>query len=150
MTTYQTGSNGQVSYKKQAGLGVAASGAGANVLRISGGAGVKLAKQAIASAEIRSDGMSTRGRHGTQQVSAAYSAEASLGALDPIIEAVMRGVWDATGLTKTQADFTSLTTVADGIIWNTGNPITAGFRVGDVIRAAGLPDAANNARNLRI
>jgi hypothetical protein len=52
MTTYQTGSNAQVAYKKQAGLGVPGNGAGANVLRIAGGAGVKLAKQAIASAEV--------------------------------------------------------------------------------------------------
>jgi hypothetical protein len=81
-------------------------------LRIAGGPGVKLAKQAIASAEIRSDGMSTRGRHGTQQVTAAYSAEASLGALDPIIEAIMRSSWDTNVLTKTQTDFTGLTTAS--------------------------------------
>jgi hypothetical protein len=147
---FQTGSNASIAYKKQAGLGVPANGAGASVLRIAGGAGVKLAKQAIASAEIRSDGLSTRGRHGTQQVTAAYNAEASLGALDPIIEAIMRGGWDSNVLSKTQADFTSLTTVADGILMNSGSPIAMGFRVGDVIRAAGLPDASNNARNLRI
>src|SRR6516225_9970306 len=146
MSTYQTGSNAQVSYKKQTGRGVPASGAGANVLRIAGGAGVKLAKQAIASAEIRSDGMSTRGRHGTQQVTAAYSAEASLGALD----AIMRSTWDTNVLTRTQADFTGLTTDVDGINLQAGNPIAMGFRVGDVIRAIGLPDAANNNRNLRV
>jgi Phage tail tube protein len=150
MTTYQTGSNALIAYKRQAGLGVPASGAGANVLRIAGGNGVKLAKSAIASNEVRNDGMSTRGRHGTQQISAAYNAEASLGALDPIIEAVMRGTWDATAFSKTQADFTSLTTAVDGFLFNTGNPITMGFRVGDVIRATGLPDAANNGRNVRI
>src|SRR5215470_2978652 len=154
MSTYQTGSNAQISYKKQTGRGVAASGAGASVLRIAGGAGVKSAKQAIASAEIRSDGMSTRGRHGTQQVTAAYSAEASLGALDPIIdpiiEAIMRSTWDTNVLTKTQADFTGLTTDVDGINLQAGNPIAMGFRVGDVIRVTGLPDAANNNRNLRV
>jgi hypothetical protein len=149
-TNYQTGSNALIAYKKQTGLGVVASGAGANVLRIAGGNGVKLAKQAIASSEIRSDGMSTRGRHGTQQVSAAYNAETSLGALDPVIEAVMRSTWDAAALSAAAADFTSVTTVADGIVWNSGNPITKGFRVGDVIRATGLLDAANNSRNLRI
>jgi Phage tail tube protein len=111
MPGFQTGSNALIAYKKQAGLGVPANGAGASVLRIAGGAGVKLAKQAIASNEIRSDGLSTRGRHGTQQVTAAYNAEASLGAFDPIIEVIMRGVWDANVLAKTQADFTSLTTV---------------------------------------
>ena len=149
-TTYQTGSNALVAYKKQAAVGVPANGAGASVLRIAGGNGVKLAKSAIASAEIRSDGLSTRGRHGTQQITAAYNAEASLGALDPIIEAIMRGAWDTNVLSKTQADFTSLTTVADGILMNTGSPIAMGFRVGDVFRATGLPDAANNNRNLRV
>src|ERR1700755_1566391 len=126
-TTYQTGSNALIAYKKQAGLGVPADRAGASVLRIAGGNGVKLAKQAIASAEIRADGLSTRGRHGTQQVTAAYNAEASLGALDPIIEAIMRGTWDANVLSKTQADFTSLTTAADGFLMNTGSPIAMGF-----------------------
>jgi hypothetical protein len=150
MTTYQTGSNALIAYKKQAGLGVAASGAGASVLRIAGGNGIKFAKSAIASNEVRNDGMSTRGRHGTQQVSAAYNAEASLGALDPIIEAIMRGAWDAAVLSKTQADFTSLTTAVDGINFTSGNPTAMGFRVGDVFRANGLPDAANNGRNLRI
>jgi tail tube protein len=150
MTTYQTGSNALIAYKKQSGLGVPASGAGANVLRIAGGNGIKLSKSAIASAEVRNDGMSTRGRHGTQAVTAAYSAEASLGALDPIIEAIMRSTWDSTVLSKTQADFTSLTTVADGILPNSGSATAMGFRVGDVIRASGLPDAANNNRNLRV
>jgi hypothetical protein len=99
---------------------------------------------------VRNDGTSTRGRHGTQQVSAAYNAEASFGALDPIIEAIMRGTWDATVFSKAQADFTSLTTAVDGINFASGNPIAMGFRVGDVFRATGLPDAANNNRNLRI
>jgi hypothetical protein len=35
-------------------------------------------------------------------------------------------------------------------VLTSGNPITMGFRVGDVIRPTGLPDAANNSRNLRI
>jgi tail tube protein len=139
MTTYQTGSNALIAYKKQADLGMPASGAGANVLRIAGGNGIKLAKSAIASNEVRNDGMSTRGRHGTQAVTAAYNAEVSLGSHDPIIEAIMRGTWDATVFSKTQADFTSLTTAVDGINFATGNPVTMGFRVGDVFRAAGLP-----------
>jgi hypothetical protein len=150
MTTYQTGSSALVAYKKQADLGVPASGAGASVLRIAGGNGIKLAKSAIASNEVRNDGMSTRGRHGTQAVTAAYNAEVSLGSHDPIIEAVMRGAWDSTVFAKTQADFTSLTTALDGINFTSGNPITMGFRVGDVFRATWLPDAANNNRNLRI
>ncbi|BAL77030.1 phage tail tube protein [Bradyrhizobium cosmicum] len=147
---YQTQSNGLVAYKKQSGLGVAASGSGANQLRISGGNGIKLSKAAVQSTEVRNDGLSVRGRHGTQAIAASYNCEASLGSLDPIIEAVMRSTWDATVFNKTQADFTSLTTVADGFVFASGSPIAMGFKVGDVVRATGLPDAANNAKNVRI
>lgn len=150
MTVYQSNSNALIAYKKQAGLGTPASGSAASVLRIAGGAGVKLAKPPIASAEVRNDGMSTRGRHGTQAITAAYNAETSLGALDPIIEAMMRSTWDSSAFVKTQTDFTSLTTGANSIIFASGNPITMGFRVGDIIRAANLTDVSNNARNLRI
>jgi hypothetical protein len=38
----------------------------------------------------------------------------------------------------------------DGINLTFGNRIAMGFRVGDVFRANGLPDAADNGRNLRI
>ncbi|EJN15689.1 hypothetical protein PMI42_00706 [Bradyrhizobium sp. YR681] len=147
---YQTQSNGSVAYKKQSGLGVAASGAGASQLRLAGGAGIKLSKAAVSSNEVRSDGMSTRGRHGTQAIAATYSAEVSLGSIDPIIEAIMRSTWDSSSFSKTQADFTSLTTAADGIVLASGSPITMGFKTADIIRATGLPDAANNSKNLRI
>lgn len=147
---YQTNSNGLIAYKKQSGLGVAASGAAASQLRIAGGNGIKLSKAAVESKEVRNDGMSTRGRHGTQAIAASYNAEASLGSHDPIIEAMMGTTWDAVALSKSQTDFTSLTTGANAINFTSGNPITMGFRVGDVIRPTGLPDAANNARNIRI
>ncbi|NEU95045.1 phage tail tube protein [Bradyrhizobium uaiense] len=148
---YQSNSAGRVAYKAQAGLGqVAAAGAGATQLRISGGPGAKLSKAATESQEVRNDGMSTRGRHGTQKTSSNYNAEMSLGSHDAILEAIVRGTWDATPFSKTQADFTSLTTVADGIVFGAGSPIDEGFKVGDIIRASGLPDAGNNGRNLRI
>ncbi|WP_338700752.1 phage tail tube protein [Bradyrhizobium sp. 26S5] len=148
---YQSNSAGRVAYKAQAGLGqVAAAGAGAIALPISGGSGAKLSKAATESQTIRNDGMSIRGRHGTQKTSSSYNAEMWLGSHDAIIEAIMRGTWDATPLNKTQADFTSLTTVADGIVVANGSPIDMGFKVGDIIRATNLPDAGNNGRNLRI
>lgn len=147
---YQTNSNGLIAYKKQSGLGTPASGSSANQLRIAGGNGLKLSKAAVQSNEVRNDGMSVRGRHGTQAVAATYTAEGSLGSHDPIIEAIMGATWDATGLTASNADFTSVTTAADGLVFASGNPITKGFRAGDVIRTANLSDAGNNAKNLRI
>jgi len=147
---YQSNSAGLVAYKAQSGLGTPASASGASVLRIAGGAGVKVTKAATESREVRNDGMSTRGRHGTQKSSSAYEMEMSLGSHDTVIEALMRGNWDSSALTKTQADFTSLTTGANTIVLASGSPIAMGFRGGDIIRATGLPDAANNGKNLRI
>lgn len=147
---YQSQSAGLVAYKVQAALGTQATAPSANLLRIAGGQGPRISKAATESTEVRNDGLSMRGRHGSQKATSSYNGEMSLGSHDPILEAIMRGTWDSTALTKTQADFTSLTTGANTIILASGNPITMGFRVGDIIRATGLPDAGNNGRNLRI
>lgn len=147
---YQSNSNALIAYKKQAALGTPAIVTGGSVLRIAGGNGIKLAKAAIASAEVRNDGMSTRGRHGTQAITAAYNAELSLGSHDPIIEALMRSTWDSSAFVKTQVDFTSLTTGANTIIMASGSPIAMGFKVGDIIRLTGMNATGNNSRNLRI
>lgn len=147
---YQSQSAGLVAYKVQSALGSQASASSGNQLRIAGGTGIRVSKAATESVEVRNDGLSTRGRHGSQKSNSAYNGEMSLGSHDPIIEAIMRGTWDSTALTKSQADFTSLTTGANTIVFGSGSPIAMGFRVGDVIRATGLPDAGNNARNLRI
>lgn len=147
---YQSQSAGLVAYKAQSGLGVQASALSANLLRIAGGNGIRVSKAATESAEVRNDGMSVRGRHGSQKASSGYNGEMSLGSHDPIIEAIMRGTWDSTAFTKTQTDFTNLTTATDGFIFGSGSPIAMGFKVGDVIRGSGLPDAANNGKNLRV
>lgn len=150
-TVYQSNSNALVAYKAQSGLGVQAGNTGAQTLRVAGGAGIKLSKTSTESNEIRQDGMRQRGRHGTQKTTGAYSGELSLGSHDAILEAIMRSTWDPTVLTKSQADFTSLTVAADGFSrTDAGSWIADGFRVGDVIRAANLADAANNARNVRV
>lgn len=88
---YQTNSAGQVAYKVQSGLGVPSSGSSATQFRMSGGAGIKATKATTESREVRNDGLSSRGKHGTQKTSSEYEHELSLGSADPIIEAIMRG-----------------------------------------------------------
>lgn len=150
MTAYQTNFNAYAAFKAQSALGSQATGSGGTILRQTGGTPGKLAKTAIESKEVRRDAQRTRGRHGMQATTAGpYNCEVSMGAFDPLYQALLRGTWDAE-ITKTQADFTSLTTGAHTIILTSGNPITMGFRVGDVIEATGLSDAANNSKNLRI
>ncbi|WP_316214295.1 phage tail tube protein [Bradyrhizobium sp. SZCCHNR2032] len=148
--TYQSKFAGYFAFKEQAGIGTQATGAGGIVYRQTGGTPAKLAKAAIQSKEIRQDAQPVRGRHGQQtSTGGPYSGELSLGTFDAIFQALLRGTWD-TEITKTQADFTSLTTGANSIVFGSGNPITMGFRVNDVIECVGLSDAANNGRNLRI
>lgn len=154
---YQTQSNIITSYKVQSALGSQSSGSGGTVLRMEGGAGAQLTKAATESNEVRRDGMRSLGRHGTQKTTGAWSAEASLGSHDPIIEAIMRDTWSAADLAITEASVlggsaaaTSITTGANTIIAAAGSWITQGLRVGDVIRLTGHSSAGNNSRNLRI
>ena len=100
---YQSQSNGYVAYKVQSGLGSQASGSGGTILRQAGGAGANATKAATESNEVRRDGMRTRGRHGTQKTTGAWSAETSLGSHEAIIEAIMRDTWSAADLAITEA-----------------------------------------------
>lgn len=147
--TYQSNFYGYSAFLVQSGLGTPATGAGGTIIRQTGGTPGKLSKAAIQSKEIRGDAQPVKGRHGMQTaVGGPYGMELSIQSMDQIMQAVMRGTWD-TEITKTQADFTSLTTGLHTIILTSGNPITMGFRVNDVIQCTGLTDVANNSINLR-
>jgi hypothetical protein len=148
--TYQTQSNAYIAYKLQTALGAQASGAGASILRTAGGQAGRLTKAAVESNEVRRDRMSSRGRHGTQKTTGSYDTELSLGHIDTIMEAIMRGAWGAADLAITAADMTSVTTTANTIVAASGSWIDKGLTVGDVIKATDLADAANNGKNLRI
>lgn len=148
--TYQSATNAWIAYKAQSALGTAASGSGGTILRTTGGSGGLMTKAAYESQEVRRDGMSSRGRHGTRKTSGAYTSELSLGCADSIMAAVMRGAWGSADLALTQADFTSLTTTTSTIVLTSGNPISLGLRVGDVIRLTTFATTANNSKNLRI
>jgi hypothetical protein len=150
MTAYSSNFNGYVAYAAQSALGTQKTGSGGIILRQTGGTPGKLTKAPIASKEIRRDAQQTRGRHGLQSTTAGpYNCEVSVGSYDPLYQAIMRGAWD-TEITKTQSDFTSLTTGTHTIVLTSGNPITMGFRVNDVIEMTGFSDTANDSRNLRI
>lgn len=150
MPAYQTNFNAYVAFKAQSALGSQASGSGGIILRQTGGTPGKLSKTAIESKEVRRDAQKTRGRHGMQATAAGpYSCEVSMGAFDPLYQALLRGTWD-TEISTSAADFTSTTFGAHTIAWASGNPITKGFRVNDVIEITASATAANNGKNLRL
>jgi hypothetical protein len=147
---YQEQWNAYVAYKAQSGRGVQASGSGALILPQAGGQGGRMTKNSIADPIIRRDGQQIRGRHGSQRTSGSYNGTIALGTIDPIFAAIMRASWGSADLAITQSAMTSVTTTTNTIVAAAGSWITEGLRVGDVIRATGLPDAANNGQNLRI
>jgi hypothetical protein len=155
---YQSQSNALMAYKVQSVQGTQVSGAGATQLRLADGSvGNKFTKAVTESTEVQSDGMRSRGRHGIGKVASAWRHQMSIGSCEPIIEAITRDTWSAADLAITQATTfggsaaaVSVTTGANTIIAAAGSWILQGLRVNEVIRPTGLPDAANNGKNLRI
>lgn len=147
---YQSQSMGLVAFKAQAGKGTTATGGSGFVLRITGG-GLTYAKGVYGSNEVRRDLMRSRGRHGLKSVTGTYSCELSLDMIDAFWEALFRTTAE-TALTVTEAtgQATEITTTTTTIVGNSGSWITAGFRVGDVVRLTNHATAANNSRNLLI
>ena len=145
---YQSGRNIRVAYKEESAFGVLPGDTDAAVFRINSG-GLTLAKEPINSNELRADGMTTRGRHGSRSVTGNYVADHSVGTFDDLIEAVFRGTFGS-ALELDEGDFTSITTTTSTIVFASGSPIALGLRIGDIIRLADHSTAANNNRNLRI
>ena len=145
-----SGRNVAVDYKLQSVLGTPESGSGATRFRINSGApGLVLNKAKIRSNESRSDGMSTRGRHGSRSIAGSYPADATLGTFEDLIACVMRSTFDA-GVVITEADVTSITTTTNTIIAASGSWITLGIKVGDVVVIPHHPTAANNDLPVRV
>lgn len=150
MTEYQSGRQISVAFKEQSVAGTLAGASDATGFRITSG-GLNLTKTPIQSAEIRQDGQTTRGRHGSRAVSGAYTGEISVGTFDEFFEALFMGTFSAPLVfTEATAGLTSITTGANTIVAAAGSFITAGLRIGDIIRLTNHSSAGNNSRNLRI
>lgn len=146
---FQTGNNVSVRYKVQSGLGSPASGSGGKELPIVASGGLVPQKAAIESPEVRADGMTAIGRHGSRSVGGDYAAVVRIGAEDELLEAAVRGTWSAAA-TITQSAMTSITTTATTIVAAGGSWITEGVRAGDVIRLSNHSTSANNDKNIPV
>ncbi len=147
---YQSNFYGYSAFLLQSALGTPATGGGGTIIRQTGGTPGKLTKAAIQSKEIRQDAQPVKGRHGMQTaVGGPYATELSTQSADQIMQSVLRGTWDSE-ITATSTDFTSMTFGANTIIWASGNPITKGFRVNDVIMLPTTSTVANQNKNFRI
>lgn len=147
---YQSGRQIAVAYKPETTYGQLAGATGAKVLRFNTG-NLTLGIEPIRSNENRRDGMMTRGRHGTRSVTGQYSADLSVGSFDDLIEAVLRGTFSAAlSINAAAMAGATLAVAAHTITADGGSWITAGLRVGDVIRPGSGFVAGNQGRNIRI
>jgi hypothetical protein len=152
MTGIAVGVAKKVSFKKQSGLGVPASGAGGAYLRRVTST-IDLAKQTYKSAEILPSMQRRDFRHGVKSVAGTVHGEISAGAYQAFIESILRQVSPVAVTPLSAATFTAAaTTGAAGTFTATVvNFLTAGFKVGDIVSCTGWTVAtANNAHNFLV
>jgi hypothetical protein len=118
-------------------------------MRIIGSPGLVFKQANITSAEKRADGTTQFSRLGGKSVDGSFNTELTVGgAIDEMIQGVMRSAWVAE-VTITETEMTSITTpTTSTIVAAAGSWITEGVREGDLIRLL-THDPGHNQINLR-
>lgn len=137
-----------LSYKKQTGLGVPASGGGGQELRRVTST-INLTKETFQSSEIRSDQQVADFRHGSKQVSGSLSGELSAGTYKDFLQSVLRK--DFVAISSLTAAAVTIVASTGVITFQTGNPLTGGIKIGNVVRiTVGSVAALNLNKNLLV
>lgn len=146
----QSNARVQIGIKRETTVGTAAGTSGGDVLRILDSPGFDPDRNAIESQENRADGTTAMGRLGGKTLTGTFNGEITIGgAVDVILEAMMRGTWRP-NLQITNTAMTSITTTTNTIVAAGGSWITQGVRVGDIARLSNHASGANNGLNLRV
>lgn len=149
-----TGVYKKLAAKKQTGLNVAASGAGAQYFRRVS-SNLKKSKAFYKSAEIRPSQQRRIGRQGIISVDGTISGELSVGTYQTFMGSILRSsAWAAAVSSGALTDVTAATTGGANGTFTTvgGNYLTLGFKVGMVVRWTGWSTTGvpNNAHNFLI
>lgn len=111
-----------------------------------------LAKDLYTEDEVRTDKQRPMEKHGTRRVQATINGLLSTLTQADLFEAAMGGDWSVSAVTANQSDMTSVS--ADNstskFTFAGGDPVTKGFRVGDILRFTNLSDSDNNSKNFVI
>lgn len=141
----------QLVAKKQSGLGVKATAAGAQVYRRVTST-IDMAKETYESAEIRPSMQKADFRHGVRSVAGTINGELSVGTYQEFMASVLRAAWAATGAYNAGTDVTAAA-ISPHFVDASGGFLTAGLKVGMVGRWTGFAGAGatnNNGRNFLI
>jgi hypothetical protein len=109
---------------------------------------LKLAKATYSSNEILSSRQVQDFRHGGRSVTGGINGDYSPGTYFDFIEAATRGTKVASVATS-NTDFTSVAASASGSTFTfaSGDPVVAGYGVGDIVRFSNMSSTTNNATN---
>lgn len=112
---------------------------------------LNLSKDTYQANEIRSDRQIVDFRHGIKRVTGSISGEFSPATYWDFIEAVCRGT-AAAATAKSEAELTSVSADAGAstFTFGGGDPVSEGYRVGDIVRFTNLSESANNSTNFLI
>lgn len=112
---------------------------------------LNLSKDTYQASEIREDRQIADFRHGVKKVQGSINGELSPATYWDFIEALCLST-QSSAIAKTESDYTSVT--ADNatakFTLGAGNPVTDGYRVGQILRFTDLSVAANNSKNFEI
>jgi hypothetical protein len=141
---YKAYASGAITANTEEDTSTAPGASGAQVLRRVSST-LNLAVDPYQSAEVRKDRQIADYRHGPRRVQGAISGELSPKSYFPFIEAVHRDT-SVAELEVDQDDHTSLTADKDASTFTVGSGdlVTSGFHVGDVIRITNLATATTN------
>lgn len=108
-----------------------------------------LAKDMYTEDEVRTDKQRPMEKHGTRRVQASINGLLSTLTQSDLFEAALGGDWSGSAITSDQATLTSAAAdnATSKFTFAGGDPVAAGFRVGDIVRFGGLSDTDNNSRN---
>lgn len=143
MSILATGIQTKLVYAKEAVWGVKPlATSGKYLRRVS--AELNLARASYESKEIRTDQQTSDLRLGVRSTSGKLEGELSTSTYQDFFAAMLRGPW-VTGSTTTA--LTTISFTANTIVRTAGSWIADGFKVGDVVKATGATDAANNVQH---
>lgn len=113
---------------------------------------LSLTRDAYTPDEIRIDQQQPIDKLGTRRVPAAINALLSPASHEFAIEAVLRGTWSASAVSKSNTELTSVAAdnASSKFTFGGGDPVAEGLKVGMLVRFGSLSEAANNGINFTI
>ena len=139
----------QIKRVKQSGLGVAGSGGSDLMRRVT----LSLVKEqdTYQSAELVAHQQSTGATHGAARITGALNGEMAAGSYDLEFANLLRKDFAATtALTAQTLTIAGSAPIGWTITRSTGNFLTDGFKVGDIVRLAGANLASENTGNIQV